>query len=405
MEVRRGSFLACVFLAFVLLAPGAVLGKNAGDGTVTATNGSWTIALYVDADCSLEMYWDDPSLLYLLNIPESDGLNIVAVLDRYSTEGVQRIEISGDSWKVVEEYPEMNFGDGATFQWFLDEVETNYSADHYVVIPWDHGSAWKGFCWDDSSDGDHITLQEMEDAIVGAGLYIDILAFDACSCSSIEMAYQAAQTGLVELLVASEELVAGDGFPYDLMFTPVALDPSRTPDQVAVDMVDGWIASYEPLPWAWYCTLGVVDVMAIAQASEVISEWVDQMARGLPDYVYNYRVALRDSYYVSCGSHYQVDMVDLARHLLADNELKDDTELMEATEAMMTAIQGAVKCVYNTDTTAAAGGISVYWGVHNIVWRNSLGVYSEVSFADDTGWADFVFEYNVLTCGWMRNLA
>lgn len=405
MEVRRGSFLACVFLAFVLLAPGAVLGKNAGDGTVTATNGSWTIALYVDADCSLEMYWDDPSLLYLLNIPESDGLNIVAVLDRYSTEGVQRIEISGDSWKVVEEYPEMNFGDGATFQWFLDEVETNYSADHYVVIPWDHGSAWKGFCWDDSSDGDHITLQEMEDAIVGAGLYIDILAFDACSCSSIEMAYQAAQTGLVELLVASEELVAGDGFPYDLMFTPVALDPSRTPDQVAVDMVDGWIASYEPLPWAWYCTLGVVDVMAIAQASEVISEWVDQMAWGLPDYVYNYRVALRDSYYVSCGSHYQVDMVDLARHLLADNELKDDTELMEATEAMMTAIQGAVKCVYNTDTTAAAGGISVYWGVHNIVWRNSLGVYSEVSFADDTGWADFVFEYNVLTCGWMRNLA
>jgi hypothetical protein len=296
----------------------------------------------------------------------------------------------------------MNFGDGATFQWFLTEVTTYYPADHLLVIPWDHGSAWKGFCWDDSSDGDCITLAEMEEAIVGAGVYIDILAFDACSCSSIEMVYQAARTGLVELLVASEELVAGDGFPYDLMFTPVALDPSRTPDQVAVDMVDGWIEVYEPLEWGWYCTLGVVDIMEIAESADVITAWVEQMTEGLEHYTYNYRMALRDSYYVSCGSHYQVDMVDLARHILDDKEMQDDEELMETTEAMMELIDSAVKYVYNPDRTSACGGVSIYWGSHNQAFRTGYETYRTIAFAEDSGWGEFLVLYNLLTCGWMR---
>lgn len=401
MEIKRGRYVMCIVLASVMLAPSAILGAILN--AEAETDGSWTIALYVDADCNLEMYWENPSLQYLLNIPESEGLNIVAIVDWLSVEGVERIEISGGSSKTVESYPEMNFGDGATFQWFLEEVDRYYPADHLLVIPWDHGSAWKGFCWDDTSGGDHITLDEMGAAIVGAGVYIDILAFDACACSSIEMVYQAASTGLVELLVASEELVAGDGFPYDLMFTPVALDPSRTPDQVAIDMVDGWRASYEPLPWTWYCALDVVDVMEIWESSQVINDWVVEMHRGFLDgYSYNYRMALRDSYYVSCGSHYQVDMVDFARHILADKALKDDKALLDATEAMMELIEGAVKYIYNTDTTAACGGVSIYWGSHNQNWRGSYETYCSIPFAEDTGWGEFLVLYNLMTCGWMR---
>jgi len=392
-----GYFLSLVAVS-VLLVPGLSLAymENVDE------DGSWTIALYVDADCNLEMYWDSPSLPYLQNIPTSDGLKIVAFVDRLSPEGTEVIEISGSECNVVATYPEMNYGDGLTFQWFLSEVGTNYASDHLVVIPWDHGSAWKGFCWDETSLNDHITLDEMGDAIVNAGVYIDILAFDACSCSSIEMAYEAASTGLVGLLVASEELVAGDGFPYDLMFTPVALDPSRTPEQVARDMLAGWVASYEPLEWAWYSTLGIVDLSVIAESLEVMSAWTDQMFEGLAHYTQNYRMALRDSYYVSCGSHYQVDLVDLGRHIMADPALAEDEELMETTEAMMDLIERAVVDVYNPDRTAAAGGVSIYWGSHNQAWRTSYNLYSTVDFAEDSGWADFLIEYNLLTCGWMR---
>jgi hypothetical protein len=386
-----------VTVATMLLVPSITLAKHNGK----PVQGSWTVALYVDADNDLEMYWDSPSLEYLLNIPASDGLKIVAFVDRLSTNGTQRIDISGNTSTVFCTYPEKNFGDGATFEWFLDEVEANYSSDHIVVIPWDHGSAWKGFCYDQSSDWDMITLSEMSEAIVNAGLYIDILAFDACSCSSIELSYQAAKTGLVELLVASEELVAGNGFPYDLMFTPVANDPSRTAEEVAQDMLAGWVAVYEPLVWAWYSTLGIVDLRVIAEAGDTISAWVEDMTAGLPANIKCYREALRDSYYVSCGSHYQVDMVDLGRHLMANPLLAPDEELMESTSAMMAVIEDAVIDVYNPERTAACGGISIYWGSHSDYWQLNYETYCGLDFAVESGWGDFLVSYNMLSCGWV----
>lgn len=392
-----GSLLSIVAVS-VLLVPGLSLAYVEDE----PAGSSWTVALYVDADCNLEMYWESPSLEYLLNIPESEGLTIVAYVDRLSTSGTEVVKISGGIFEVVATYDEMNYGDGATFQWFLEDVGANFASDHLVVIPWNHGSAWKGFCWDETSLNDRITLDEMRVAIMGAGIYIDILAFDACASSSIETAYEAAITGLVGLLVASEELVAGDGFPYDLMFTPVALDPSRTPEQVARDMVAGWKASYEPLEWAWYSTLGIVDLSVIAESLKVMTAWTEEIYKGLAHYTKNYRMALRDSYYVSAGSHYQVDLVDLGRHLIADPVLAHETELIEATEAMVDLIERAVIEVYNPDRTSACGGISVYWGSHNQAWRSSYAYYSTISFAEDSGWGDFLIEYNLLTCGWMR---
>lgn len=398
LSKRLVSFVVSVIAVCVLLVPGLSLATVEDE----PADSSWTIALYVDADCNLEMYWESPSLEYLLNIPANDNLKIVAFVDWLSVEGTDVIEISGGSSEVVASYPEMNYGDGATFEWFLEQVGKDYASDHLVVIPWDHGSAWDGFCWDQTSSNDRITLAEMGDAIVNAGVYIDILAFDACSCSSIETAYEAASTGLVGLLVASEELVAGDGFPYDLMFTPVALDTSRTPEQVAGDMLAGWIASYEPLEWAWYSTLGIVDLSVIAGSLDAMAAWAGQMYEGLPENLRDYRMALTKSYYVSCGSHYQVDLVDLGRHLMADPDLAGDSELMEATKAMMDLIDTAVIDVYNPERTAACGGISIYWGASNQAWRTSYSEYSTVDFAEDSGWADFLIQYSLLTCGWMR---
>ncbi len=399
MRMRSFSLLISIVLAGTLMVPGITVAKQQEKPVLS--EGTWTLAIYVDADNNLEMYWDSPSLEYLLQIPASDGLKIVAMVDRLSTEGTERIEISGDLWQVVETYPEMNFGDGETFGWFLSEVDEHYQSDHLVVIPWDHGSAWKGFCTDQTSGGDKISLEEMENAIIEAGVYIDILAFDACACSSMELAYQAARTGLVELLVASEDLVAGDGFPYDLMFTPVALDSIRTPQQVATDMLAGWKESYEPISWAWYCTLGIVDLKVVSQSIIAMSAWTDAMTEGLADYASNYRAAVRDSYYVSCGSHYQVDLIDLGRHLMADPVLSADATMMVALQTMVDAMELAVIDVYNPDRSAAAGGISVWWGSHNDAWRTQYELYSTLAFAQDSGWGNFLILYNEMTCGWV----
>ena len=372
----------------MLLVPGLSL---AGDQDTEKT---WTIALYIDADNDFDTYWEGQSLPWLLNIPAAEHLHILAFVDRLSVEGTEIVEISGGtvtSLDTPETTPERNFGDGATFSWFLKTAYSFYETDHLAVVAWDHGNAWTGFCRDDSSYGDKITLKEMQDAIESAGVTIDILSFDACALGSIETAYQASLTGLVKYLVASEELVPGTGFPYDLMFTPLANDPARCPRQVSCDMVKGWAEYYDPISWAWYATLGSIDIEALTLSMPSIMNWCGAMSAGLPEYYWDYRTALRDSYYV-CNSQYQTDMVDIGNHLLADPDVTDPT-LVEATKAMIDAVDGAIVRLDNTDRSAACGGISIWWGVRN-TWVYSSEAYSDISFAQASGWYGFLDSYN-----------
>lgn len=385
MRTRFQGYALCAAVATILLVPGLSLAGGQD------TEKTWTIAIYVDADNDFDTYWEGQSLPWLLNIPAAEHLHILAFIDRMSVEGTEIVEISGGDVNPLWNEGERNFGDGATFSWFLSTASSIYETDHFAAIAWDHGSAWTGFCRDDSSDGDKVTLAEMQTAIVDAGVTIDILSFDACALGSIEAVYQASLTGLVKYFVASEELVPGTGFPYDLMFTPLANDPSRCPRQVACDMVKGWAEYYDPLAWAWYATMGAIDVEAIADSMPSIMGWCQAMAAGLPDHYWDYRIALRDSYYV-CNSQYQTDLVDIGNHLLADPDVTDP-EFIAATEAMIGAVNGAIVRLDNTDRSAACGGISIYWGVRN-TWVYSAEAYEKISFAQDSGWSDFLNSYN-----------
>lgn len=399
MGVKRvlGAWTA-VAVVCLLAFSGMTSGKQ--NGKPVLCDDAWTVALYVCGDNDLESYWEGMSLAMLLNIPHSDGTDFVAYVDLMSTDETQIVKIDGGDPFVIDTLPEMNFGDGATFQWFLKDVSTRFPSDKLAVVAWDHGSAWRGFCWDYTS-GDNIEAREMRDAIVGAEVSIDILAFDACACASIEMTYEVALTGVVDLMVASEELVAGNGFPYDVMFTPVAIEPERTPDEVAFDMIDGWEAYYSEIGWGWYATLGVIDVGVISDNLGLFDAWTARMLGGLPTYLMDYRFALRDSERVSCVAHYQVDIVDLGRHLLAAPSVSQDADLVTATEKVMACVELAVLRLYNPEMKADSCGLSIYWGFNNEQWRYYWEMYTtEISFAIDTSWGEFLIQYNMLTAGW-----
>jgi hypothetical protein len=316
--------LAVVITVCMLATPGVTSGKQNGKPTIG--DPLWTVAVYVCADNDLEPYWEATSLAMLLNIPESDGVEFVAYVDLMSTEETRIMTINGGETALVESLPEMNFGEGATFEWFLEDVDARFEPENLAVIAWDHGSAWRGFCYDYTS-GDRITPAEMRGAIIGAGVTIDILAFDA--------------------------------------------------------------------------TLGVIDVSVISDSIATIDKWTKEMLEGLPEHLMDYRFALRDACRVSCVAHYQVDIVDLGRQLLASPSVAEDAELAEATMNLMDCVEQAVLYVYNPERKADSAGLSIYWGFNNEQWRFNWDMYtSEVSFAVDTSWDEFLIQYNLLTAGW-----
>lgn len=375
-----------ILTAIALVAPSMML-----MGNVRAQDPvPWTLAVYYNGDNDLERYYDEYSLPALLNIPASDDFEIVVLLDRMSTQGIELIEIEGGTATVVNTYPEMNFGDGATFAWFLTEVSTLYPSENLAVTASDHGYAWRYFS-NDQTSGDKITMPEFQAALTSAGVYIDVMSFDACNMGAIEVVYQVSLTGMVDNMVASEETIPMNGFPYDLMFTPLALNAARTPDQVACDMVAGWAAYYDPLNWAQTVALSAVDVASIGANAQVFDDWCARMHTDLATYRKNYKTALNSAYCAWATSEH-VDMADLGEWLLADTKIKDTT-LKTLTSAMIAAIDSSVLAFDNGPGAAACHGLTLWWGVGGD-WDMYDDAYTEVAWAIDMGWWAFLNDYN-----------
>lgn len=368
-------------------------------GTCPATPGgqkpgkaeSWTFAIFVSGDNSLEKYWDEVSLPSLLKLPANSNLKIVAAIDRLSVEGTELVEISGGGWELVASYPEMDFGSGDTFSWFLQLMSDNYKSDKLAVTAWDHGYAWR-YISDDVTSGSRISMPELQAAIQSAGVYVDLLAFDACNMAALEVVYQVSLTGLVGIVVASEESVPTTGYPYDLMLSPMALDTSRSPLEVATDMVEGFRIYYEPQTWASTVSLSAVSVSAVAASSSTLMSWVSAMNSGLALYADNYKSALMGTY-SAWATHYHVDIACLGDTILGDQSIMDEN-LRAATAAMVSTIDDSVISKWGGRSAADARGLTLWWGCGGD-WKTYSTAYLEVAFSTDFGWWDFLEDYQL----------
>jgi hypothetical protein len=376
-----------ILIASLLVVPSLTMTMHAkGEGEPV----SWTFAVYLNGDNNLERYWEDFSRPALQNIPANSDVNFVVMMDWVAQNGSSLYEISGGVVTLVDTYEEMNYGDGATFQWFITEITTLYPSDKLGITMWDHGYAWR-YISDDSTSDDAITMDELQTAIEGAGVFIDILSFDACNMAAVEVVYEVAQTGLVDLMVASEDTIPENGFPYDLMWTQVAQDPTRTPVQVAVDMVDGWAAYYDPLSWATTVGLSAIDVGVIGSSIATLDTWIAEMHANLGAYAKYYKTALSDAY-SAWATYKHVDMADLGDTLLANSKISD-ADLRTATANMVALVDSAVLALSVGSGAEDARGLTIWWGVRGD-WSFYSPAYAEVDFAVDLGWYDFLVDYN-----------
>src|SRR5262249_21705531 len=78
----------------------------------------------------------------------------------------------------------------------------------------------------------------------GLGRRIDVLGFDACLMSMVEVAYQLRDS--VSFICGSEEEEPGEGWPYDTILKALTARPSMTPAERAKLIVSRYMASYQP---------------------------------------------------------------------------------------------------------------------------------------------------------------
>ena len=379
--------VACLWAGVLIAAPGRRAAGSAA-GPVRDGGDTWTVALYVNADNDLEYAWPRFTLPALQRIPASPNLNVVALLDKKSKTGSFLYRISGSQVTTVKHWTaERDFGKGATFQWFLKEVHQRFPSDHLIVIGWDHGYGWRYFSHDYNAD-DAITMPELRAALSGAGVPVDILAFDACNMGDAEVAWDVASVDdpstpgspLVDYLVASEETVDQDGYPYDTMFAPLAADPGRSPVQVTDDMLRGWDTYYGSLRCFDWVSLSAVDLAAVRAAGPAVADLAGRLSSGLAaspsEYGQGIARAVRSS--LAAWDSWQLDLGMFAGRIVDGHDFDFDPGVVAAAQAVRDAEAHMVLGVTSGSYARWFTGLTVWMGT-GAEWTEYRAAYRKQS--------------------------
>ncbi|MEW5747572.1 MAG: clostripain-related cysteine peptidase [Candidatus Thermoplasmatota archaeon] len=384
MDMRK--YVLSMAMAAILLVPGILLMAPAGSAETTA---SWTYAIYVAGDNSLENYWASTTLPFLQAVPPSDQVNLVAFKDLKTTSTIEIVKVSGSTVTVVETHPEMDSGSAAALTWWIDRATTLWPSTYFALMLWDHGFGWHYICSDDTS-ASSIDMPELQSAIANAGDTIDVLAMDACNMNMIEVGYQVSKTDLVQYMVASEEYEAGDGIPLTTVLTPLVNNPTMLPRDLSIVMVDAYAAHYTNTNGG-KMTMASIDIPQLKATIGTFTAWSARMTYLLPTYEAYYAAAVKATHYMTAVPAF-LDLYDLGYHLLATKGVTD-TQLRTATADMQSSLLSYVVKCWGGPKMADCRGVSFYWATYND-WYYDEGAYRLMAFGADTGWADFIDAYH-----------
>lgn len=163
----------------------------------------------------------------------------------WSGSGRAIIQPDTDPQRIVTRFDtsigEKNSGDPQTLREFIDWAVAVAPARQYALILWDHGGGLEGFNYDDdSSPADPLTPAELAAALSGLPFRFGVLGFEACLMSLVEVADQLGP--YAEYLVASQEVVAGEGYNHVTAFASLAQRPDRV---TAGNLAAGIVRSFE----------------------------------------------------------------------------------------------------------------------------------------------------------------
>lgn len=235
-----------------------------------ATDDTWLVMLYEDADDQVleqDMFTD---LNEAERIGSSENVTIVAQIDRYEGgfngdsdwTGARRLYITQDDdlktlgSEVVEDLGEVNMAESQTLVDFAEWAITTYPASHHVLILSDHGMGWPGG-WSDgsaseagpdgldlTSQGDLLLLNEIDGALgqIRTDMSLDafdLIGFDACLMGQVEVL--TAMAPHARYVVASEEVEPALGWAYASFLGQLTDDPTMDGGALGTAIVNGYI--------------------------------------------------------------------------------------------------------------------------------------------------------------------
>ncbi|MBG10952.1 MAG: hypothetical protein CMD92_07260 [Gammaproteobacteria bacterium] len=233
IPISPGDYYVAVKEGKDFLAQSAIRIKDATNSSIETT---WTIFVYGHGDSNINGK-------FLQDIEEmrkakgNDKFRIVLQADYDGSDEeklaefgvpeelwnkVSRIVFDGSGETVVDVLDEQDMDDPQVLHGFLEWGMSEYKADKYGLILWDHGAGWKGFGGDlnnNNQNNDGINLQNLEirqaikDVLENNQISkFDFLSFDACLMGGVEQLVD--MRDICRLYIANPETDYGHGWDY-----------------------------------------------------------------------------------------------------------------------------------------------------------------------------------------------
>ncbi|HXF63739.1 MAG TPA: clostripain-related cysteine peptidase [Caldilineaceae bacterium] len=410
-----------------------------GNAQPQATQRQWTIMVYLAGDNDLEAF-GRKDLAEMKVIGSTDAVAVVAQFDCMADSITRRYYLTRDrplQEDCIAQLPEVNTGDPAALVDFVLWAARAYPAKRYALILWNHGAGWKdddiyqvvqrqgataqitraqvrslgtqrtrralfattleklvreavqterAILFDDSS-ADFLDNQEMravlQRIVQELGRPLDLVGCDACLMNMLEVAYQ--MRDLCHILVGSQEVEPGDGWPYDRLLAPLRENPALEPGELGRLIVQSYIDHYRTHHPDTAVTQSALNLAAVEPLADCVSALGSalQAALAAPAGLGRLFAALRSAQTFTDRDY--IDLVHLCRLLTTDDQ--DEISRLAGQVASACALGGPLVAAeaHHGAAVANAGGLSIYLPV-----RTLSPLYRHLEFAQRHTWDEFL---------------
>ena len=424
-----GLTVVCLSLPSALALPTAVHAQ--------ADEAEWLIMLYSDADDNI---LEEDIMIDLQEaelVGSTDQVTIVAQADRFEGgyagmgdwTSAKRFLITQDSdmssfgSEELADLGEVNMADGATLADFIEWAVTNYPARKRMLILSDHGSGWPGGLSDPDPGGpgvddialvqafgDNLWLMELDRTLEQVrsdlGLdYFDVIGFDACLMSQLEVYTALAPHALYS--VASAEVEPGLGWAYAGFLGKLVANPEMGGDELVAQIVASYVDEDMRLEDPAFAgnltrqqaaaaispdiTLTAMDLAQIAPLNAALDDFVATLQTVDQNSVAQAR-AYAQAYESVFGDEFPSPYIDLGHFSQLIQQSTQDPAVLAAAQELDAAWQAAIIAEKHGPERPGSTGIAIYFPVRDIYEiAGNLG-YTDVAarFAATTQWDEFL---------------
>ncbi|MEA3558889.1 MAG: clostripain-related cysteine peptidase [Candidatus Thermoplasmatota archaeon] len=369
---------------------------------------TWTFMIYM-SDCDLEA-WSISDINEMETIPNSPYLDIIVQLDRWESIS-PKDDISNDNWTTakrfeiqndydpiriasteLEDLGEIDSADPEELSEFISYTMDNYISDNYALILWDHGSGIDGVCYEQSTEDDQvISIEELglalDDSTDGGNRPLDLIGFDACLMSTIEVAYEIAP--YADRMLSSEITEPNFGWDYTAL-EELTYDPFLDVLSICSLLMDSYILQSDTKSSRRSMSLCLTDLKKIDTVVEDLDALSNTINSAGPAEIYNMRLARKYAQPISDGTSSEaVDLQDLVEKIKA---MSSNSMVMDDCDELIISIEEAV-IEFNTVQgfsdldVDGLNGLSIFSPDFKDVF-SSKEDYDDLKFTKDTSWSD-----------------